>query len=138
MDKLNALASVLDKHREVSIQEAIYRLLGLPMTKSSVVVKYLSTVHPNFRDGLLKGNIEELDENESIFHNSPIDYYENRPDESSEPNVNYNEEELDHEYWHNITLSEFWSNYEVVYHSRNETTSGRFTKWIPLKNGKFI
>ena len=26
MDRLNALASVLDKHREVSIQEAIYRL----------------------------------------------------------------------------------------------------------------
>ena len=62
MDKLNALASVLDKHREVSIQEAIYRLLGLPMTKSSVVVKYLSTVHPNFRDGLLKGNMAEIDE----------------------------------------------------------------------------
>ena len=35
MDKLNALASVLDKHREVSIQEATYRLLSLPMTKSS-------------------------------------------------------------------------------------------------------
>ena len=41
IDKLNALASVLDKHREVSIQEAIYRLLSLPMTKSSVKVKYL-------------------------------------------------------------------------------------------------
>ena len=38
MDKLNALASVLDKHREVSIQEAIYRLLSLPMTKSSIAV----------------------------------------------------------------------------------------------------
>ena len=43
MEKINALASVLDKHREVSIQEAIYRLLSLPMTKSSVAVKYLST-----------------------------------------------------------------------------------------------
>ena len=74
MDKLNALASVLDKHREVSIQEAIYRLLSLPMTKSSIAVKYLSTVHPNNRDGLLKGNLEDLDENESIFHNSPHDY----------------------------------------------------------------
>ena len=52
VDKLNALAAVLDKHREVSIQEAVYRLLGLPMTKSSVLVKYLSTVHPHYRDGL--------------------------------------------------------------------------------------
>ena len=63
MEKLNALASVLDKHREVSIQEAVYRLLSLPMTKSSIAVKYLSTVHPNFRDGLLKGNLEDLEEN---------------------------------------------------------------------------
>ena len=68
VDKLNALASVLDKHREVSIQEAIYRLLGLSMTKSSVIVKYLSTIHPNHRDGLLKGNMENLENNESIFH----------------------------------------------------------------------
>ena len=66
LDKINALASVLDKHREVSVQEAIYRLLGLSMTKSSVKVKYLSTIHPNFRDGLLRGNIEDLEENESI------------------------------------------------------------------------
>ena len=46
---LHALASVLDKHREVCIQEAVYRLLGLPMTKSSVKVKYLSTIHPHLR-----------------------------------------------------------------------------------------
>jgi len=52
IDKLNALASVLDKHREVSIQESIYRLLSLPMAKSSVKVKYPSTIHPHFRDGL--------------------------------------------------------------------------------------
>ena len=76
IDKLNALASVLDKHREVSIQENIYRLLSLPMAKSSVKVKYLSTIHPHFRDGLLKGKIEELDDEESVFHNSPHEYYE--------------------------------------------------------------
>jgi hypothetical protein len=58
MDKINKLSAILDKHREVSVQEAVYRLLGLPMTKSSVVVKYLSTVHPDFRDGLLKGKLE--------------------------------------------------------------------------------
>ena len=115
MDKLHALASVLDKHREVSIQEAIYRLLSLPMTKSSIAVKYLSTVHPNFRDGLLKGNIEDLDENESIFHNSPHDYYENRPDKSDEKDVTYDEEEVKENYWDNLVLAEFWSKYEIVY-----------------------
>ena len=33
--KLNKFATILDKHREVSIQETIYRLIGLPMTKFS-------------------------------------------------------------------------------------------------------
>ena len=70
IERLNALANVLDKNREVSVQEAIYRLLGLQMTRSSTKVKYISTVHPHFRDGLLKGRIEDLDESESIFHMS--------------------------------------------------------------------
>merc|ERR1712243_397107 len=84
IEKINALASVLDKHREVSVQEAVYRLLSLPMTKSSVKVKYISTIHPHHRDGLLKGNIESLDANESIFHTSIHQYYEKRPKESKE------------------------------------------------------
>ena len=33
METLNQLSSVLDKHREVSIQEATYRILSLPMVK---------------------------------------------------------------------------------------------------------
>jgi hypothetical protein len=78
MDLLNQLSSILDKHREVSIQEAIYRMLSLNMTYSSIVVKHLTTVHPHYRDGLLKGNLEKLSENESIFHMSPHQYYENR------------------------------------------------------------
>ena len=68
MDLLNQLSSVLDKHREVSIQEAVYRVLSLNMTYSSVVVKYLSTIHPHFRDGLVRANLEDLEKNES----SPI------------------------------------------------------------------
>ena len=58
MDRLKALSKVLDKHREISVQEAVYRLMGLPMSKSSIKVKYLSTSHPHHRDGLLKGRIE--------------------------------------------------------------------------------
>ena len=54
MQLLNKLASTIVKHREVSIQEATYRLLGLPMIKSSVKVKYVNTCHPDKRDGLLK------------------------------------------------------------------------------------
>ena len=115
IDKLNALAAILDKHREVSIQEAVYRLLSLNMTKSSVKVKYLSTVHPSFQDGLLKGKIEELSVDESVFHTSPHEYYESRPDRSDDPDVNYDQEELVKDYWTNLSLAEFWSKYEIVY-----------------------
>ena len=40
-------------------------------------MKYLSSIHPNFRDGLLKGKLTDLDDDEPIFHNSPHEYYEN-------------------------------------------------------------
>ena len=132
VDKLNALAAVLDKHREVSIQEAIYRLLGLPMTKSSVLVKYLSTVHPHFRDGLLKGNMEGLDANEAIFHNSPHDYYENRPEQSDQKGVRYKPEELEKDYWMNMSLADFWSEYDIVYTKIDQEASNL----IKLQNDK--
>ena len=115
LKKINKLSAVLDKHREVSVQEAVYRLLSLPMTKSSVKVKYISTIHPHHRDGLLKGNIESLDANESIFHTSIHQYYEKRPKESKEKNVLYDEEEMKENYWDNLGLSEFVSKYEIVY-----------------------
>ena len=132
VDKLNALSSVLDKHREVSIQEAINRLLGLPMTKSSVVVKYLSTIHPNHRDGLLKGNLDELDTGESIFHNSPHEYYENRPEESDQKGIDYEPEQKKKGYWKNLSLAEFWSDYDIVYGRADEERSNL----IKLKNNK--
>ena len=79
-------------------------------------MKYLSTVHPHFRDGLLKGNIEDLDEMESIFHKSEHQYCENRPDECyDQENIHYDEEELVEDYWINLCLAEFWSKYEIVY-----------------------
>ena len=84
MEKINKLAAVLDKHREVSIQECIYRTLGLPMAKFSVQVKYLNSSHPNKKDRLLRRNIEELGEKDSVFYPSPHQYYENRPEEANE------------------------------------------------------
>jgi len=67
-------ASVLDKHREVSIQECVYRLLGLPMAKFSIHVKYLNTSHPKHRDGLLRADYKELEPHEAVFHLSPHQY----------------------------------------------------------------
>ena len=97
------------------------------MTKSSVKVKYISTIHPHHRDGLLKGNLETLDDNESIFHNSIHQYYEKRPEESNEENVLYDEEEMEDNYWDNLGLSEFVSRYEIVYgkNPKKETDKNR-------------
>ena len=129
MEILHLLASVLDKHREVSIQETVYRILSLPMTKSSVRVKFLSTVHPHFRDGLLKSNIEDLDDNESIFYKSPHNYYENRELECIE-GINYEEDEQQPNYWRRLSISEFWSDYDIVYVKKSKNK-----KHIPLKHG---
>ena len=85
------------------------------MTKSSIKVKYLSTVHPNFRDGLLKGNLHKLKEGEELFHNSPHQYYESRPMESINPEeIEYDQEELVEGYWKNLCLATFWSKYEII------------------------
>ena len=96
IETIKRFGTALDKHREVSIQEIIYRLLGFPMAKFSTKVKYLNTCHPDFRDGLLKANIEDLDDDEPIFHTSPHQYYEKRP---------YDMEDL--------CLAEFWANTEI-------------------------
>lgn len=103
-EQLKKFANVLDKNREASIQECIYLLGGLPMSKFSTRVKFIATLHPNYRDGLLKCNIEDLDENESIFHKSIHQYYELRP-------LNDNDDSED---WDEMTLAEFVANYEVV------------------------
>jgi hypothetical protein len=97
-DLINQISAFLDKHREVSIQEAVYRMLSLPMTKSSIVVKYLSAIHPHHRDGLLKGDLQNLDDEESIFHMSPHQYYESRYLKCL-PEVNYEDDELEAGYW---------------------------------------
>ena len=98
---IEKLAKELDKGREVSEQEATYRILGLPMTKFSEKVKFVNTNHPNHREGLLRSNIDELSEGESIFHFSLHDYYQARPNEG-----------VDVE-WEDMTLAEFAANYEI-------------------------
>ena len=134
LDLIKEISGVLDKHREVSIQEATYRMLSLPMTKSSIRVKYLSAIHPHHRDGLLKGDIQNLEDNESIFHMSPHQYYESRHLKCI-PGVNYDDEELQKGYWGNLSLIEFWANYDIHYGENIKAENGNF-KYIPLEDNK--
>ena len=100
---IKKLAKALDKGRECGIQEATYRLLGLSMTKFSEIVKFISTNHPNDREGLLRADLDELEDGQSIFHNSLHDYYQDRPKNSDD----------DDEDWDNLTLAEFVANFNV-------------------------
>lgn len=104
IEKINKLASVLDKHREVSIQECVYRLLGLPMAKFSVRVKYLNTSHPKNRDGLLRKDLKELDKDDPVFYPSPHQYYENLKDQWKEDGKVVKSKDL--------CLAEWWSHYD--------------------------
>ena len=128
---INQISAVLDKNRELSVQEVVYRALSLPMTKSSVKVKYLSTIHPNYRDGLLKSNLESLDEDESIFYKSLHQYYECRSLECIN-DVQYEDYEKEEGYWENLSLAEFWSSYDITYSSRTGENPNNYL--IPLQN----
>ena len=94
---------ILFSGREVGIQEAVYRALGLTMTRFSDVVRFINTNHPDHREGLLKANLDDLEEGESVFHNSLHDYYQDRP-------INSVDDETD---WENMTLSQFVSGYNI-------------------------
>ena len=100
---LGKLVKALDRGREVAIQEAIFRLLGLTMTNFSEVVRFINSAHPHRRDGLLKQNLDDLPEGESVFHNSVHDYYRNRPHNSKQDNTD----------WDKMSLAEFVSNYNI-------------------------
>ena len=96
IDKLRKFATALDKNRELSMQELIWRLQGLPMSKFSIKVKYINCSHPHHRDGLVNRNLQlgkdcfynlvcdddEDDEDANstrAFHMSKHEYYEKRP-----------------------------------------------------------
>ena len=69
-------------HREVSCQESAYRLLSIPMKKSSKMVIFVNTNPPEKRISMMKSskkleNLEDGDEN--IFETSLIDRYVARP-----------------------------------------------------------
>lgn len=96
-DKLKSFERVLDNNREVSIQEVITRMMGYGMCIASRITKFINTNKPEQRDGLLKGNLDELGEDENIFHFSIIDYYAARPADLE-----------------SICLAEFASDYDIV------------------------
>ena len=106
----------------MSIQESIYRSLGLSMTRFSDVVRFINTNHPDRRDSLLKSNFDDLEEEESIFHNSLHDYYQIRPIDM----------ELQEKYWDDLCLADFVAKHNIACKSKGNTKR----KLIKLYDGK--
>merc|ERR1712240_655034 len=100
--KLKKLGKVLEDTREVSMQEVIFRLFGYSMCCSSRKKMFIQTLPPEKRDGLIKPNIEELDDMDDIFCYNIIDYYQNRPDSLED-----------------ISLASFAANYEYYKYNTN-------------------
>ena len=80
--QLKKAGSVFLTHREISAQEAVYRVLSMPLRRSSRAVKYINTNPREDRVSIMlpQNKIQEMeDEDEDVFASSIIDKYAARP-----------------------------------------------------------
>ena len=79
---MRKVGSAFLTHREVSAQEAVYRLLSMPMKQLSRSVVSVDTNPKNERIAVLKNNdsLSQLnDDDTNVFQKSLIDRYQHRP-----------------------------------------------------------
>ena len=80
--QLNKLGSVFLTNREVSAQEAVYRVLLMPLQRCSRSVVFINTDNKESRDTLLLpfSQLQKLDDdNEDVYCKNIIDQYAARP-----------------------------------------------------------
>jgi hypothetical protein len=81
--KMKSLASAFITHREISAQEAAYRLLSIPLKKMSRTVVFVSSSPKAERHAILKplSQVTAMEDGEEdLFHTSLVDRYAARPD----------------------------------------------------------
>jgi len=79
--KLRVIGHTLLTHRQVSQQEAVYRLCSLPLKGSSRQTVFVNTSRPDHRTRLLKPLAsKETNDSQDLFLPNIIDHYQNRPD----------------------------------------------------------
>ena len=105
--QLRKVGSAFLTHREVSAQEAAYRILSIPMKQLSRSVVYVDTNPKHERIAVLKdkttlGKLDDDDTN--VFQKSLIDRYQHRPDELS-----------------SMSLAEFAATYVTNYQCKDDT-----------------
>ena len=104
--QLRKIGSAFLDHREVSAQEAAYRLLSLPMKQLSRAVVFVHTNPKEERIAVLKSPdvIEQLDEEDiNVLQNSLVDRYMHRPQQLR-----------------NMCLAEFAATYCTAYYAKND------------------
>lgn len=82
--QMRKVGSAFLTHREVSAQEAVYRILSLPMKQLSRTVVFVDTNPKHERIAVLKNStiLKDLDNDDTnVFQKSLIDRYEHRPHE---------------------------------------------------------
>ena len=107
--KLKKLGTAFLHNREVSAQEAVYRILSLPLTRKSRSTKFINTDTPAERTAIIKPMdvINSMDDDEEdIFLKNDLSRYMNRP------NI-----------LNNLCLAEFVANYSVNYGTETDETS---------------
>ena len=80
--QLNKLGSVFLTNCEVSAQEAVYRVLSIPLCRCSQTVVFINTDNKESRDALLLpfSQLQKLDDdNEDVYCKNIIDRYAARP-----------------------------------------------------------
>ena len=80
--QLNKLGSVFLTNREVSAEEAVYRVLSIPLLRCSRSVVFINTDNKESRDALLLpfSQLQNLDDdNEDVYCKNIIDRYAARP-----------------------------------------------------------
>ena len=105
--QLNKLGSVFLTNREVSAQEAVYRVLSMPLRRCSRTTVFLNTDYKDSRDALLPfAQLQKLeDNNENVYCKNIIDRYAARP------------QNLD-----DMSLAEFAANYTYKRETTNDVT----------------
>ena len=106
--QLNKLGSVFLTNREVSAQEAVYRVLSMPLRRCSRTTVFLNTDHKDSRDSLLLPftHLQKLEDNdENVYCKNIIDRYAARPHSLED-----------------MSLAEFAANYTYKWETTNDDT----------------
>ena len=116
--RLSMIGATVLTHRQVSLQEAVYRLGGFPLVRSTRTTISVNSRYPQNRSKILKpqSQVAQLPNTSThIFEPGTIEYYQDRPDGTE---------------WDDMPLATFATKYTVT----GTETSGQ-SKLKHLTNG---